>query len=113
MTDSNPAISPPQQQIRKARPAELTAELQARIAEAEWLKTHYDEQLRAAFAQIASLQARVQALTSANQPEPAGLSVEDHKELVGLRREVARLNAAEQRYLDRIEEIKEMAERDR
>jgi chromosome segregation ATPase len=91
---------------RKPRQDGLKAELEARIAEAEWLKSHYDEQLRAAFAQIASLQARVQALTVGREAEAAQGGA-DAAELDRLRQEVARLTEAEKRYLDRIDELKE------
>ncbi|OYX35524.1 MAG: hypothetical protein B7Y99_03165 [Caulobacterales bacterium 32-69-10] len=90
----------------------LQTELQARIAEAEWLKSHYEEQLRAAFAQIGALQARVRAAAPpesavARQPEA------DAAELAQLRAEVKRLSAAEARYLDRIEELKEAIDHER
>ena len=94
---------------RKDRFAAVQAELEARTSEAEWLKTHYDEQLRAAFAQISSLQARVR--TPASQASASALNLEERAMLERLKAEVERLTAAQSRYLDRIEELKEALER--
>lgn len=92
-----------------ARPSErqlaaLKEELRAKEAEANWLKAHYEDQLRAAFAQVAALQAHLR-----NQPperEHALAQVND-QEQSQLRAEIERLHAAEARYLDRIQELKE------
>lgn len=84
----------------------LRAELKARIAEADWLKAHYDEQLRTAFAQIESLHSRLRILT-ASAPGSAEAGQEHSSEVKRLRAEMERLSVAEQRYLDRIEELKE------
>lgn len=86
--------------------AAAKAELQAKAAEAEWLKSHYDEQLRAAFAQIAALQARLRTADAAPAPAPR-VNAPDPAEIVRLRAEVERLTEAEARYLDRIAELKE------
>jgi chromosome segregation ATPase len=92
--------------VTDGREGGLDAELRARIAEAEWLKSHYDEQLRAAFAQVATLQARLRA-GAPMQGEPSGAELDAlRSEVKQLRAELKRLSAAEQRYLDRIDELK-------
>ncbi len=88
----------------------LEAQLAARAAEADWLKAHYDGHLRAAFAQIASLQTLVRSAgpereDAANRIE--GMAEGLAEEISRLRSEVERLAAAEARYLDRIAELKE------
>ncbi len=86
----------------------MDAELKARIIEADWLKAHYDEALRAAMAEVEALQARLRTPMAAAAPAAAPSSSEDEIELKRLRQEVERLTAGEQRYLDRIKELKDI-----
>lgn len=108
MTRTDPQTPPPARprRTRKDEIKALQAELEARIAEAEWLKAHYDEQLRTALGQVASLRARARFPAVAAQPtaRPDAL---DQAELERVRAELDRLAMAERRYLDRIEELKE------
>jgi hypothetical protein len=85
------------------RSSGVQAELQAKTAEADWLRAHYDAQLRAAFVQIADLQAKLDPAQAGAAWAPA----DDPVELERLRGELMRLSEAESRYLDRIEELKE------
>ena len=86
----------------------LRAELAARTAETEWLRIHYEQHLREAMVTNEMLQARP-AFTA---PDPADLVARD-RDLLKLKTEVERLQAAEVRYLDRIAELKDMVARDR
>lgn len=82
---------------------ELRLELQARTAEAAWLKSHYDRELREAYGRIEALQDEVQRLTKdlGAGRGPAFRGDDDR-----LQAEYERLVSAEQRYLERIDELK-------
>ncbi|MDH4386258.1 MAG: hypothetical protein QE280_12540 [Caulobacter sp.] len=94
--------------VNGAAPADevmrLRTELAARMAETEWLKSHYEQHLREAMSNIEMLKSG----TATRLPAPVDRSAED-EELRQLRQEVQRLQAAEARYLDRIAELKEKA----
>lgn len=111
MSEGKPEKARRRSAPKPRRPTGAETELQARVAEVEWLKRHYDEQLRAAFTQIGELQQQLEAASAAHPAQPAPPrethDLEEHAELERLRAELQRLAAAESRYLDRIEELKE------
>jgi hypothetical protein len=80
----------------------LKMELASRIAECDWLKSHYEQHLRAAFSRIQDLRTAPPATN-----EPVVDVARYEAELRQLRLETERLRSAEQRYLDRIAELKE------
>lgn len=89
---------------------ELRLELEARSAEADWLRAHYDEHLRQAFARIGALE---DELAQARTATPAPVDIVLRADYERLRAEADRLGAAEQRYIDRIEELKQQLQRAR
>jgi len=98
----------------------LRTELKARTAEAAWLKAHYSQHLVEARRTIEALSGgqRVAATPAppADQPaRPAPVDPEKvqllQAQIDRLQAEVERLQAAEQRYLDRIKELKDVRAR--
>ena len=86
---------------------DLRQELAARIAEADWLKGRYEAELRAAFASRPAA-ARPAAPV---RTEPAPDRGSDTGTIGRLQSELDRALAAELRYLDRIEELKDQVTR--
>ncbi len=86
---------------------ELREELAARIAEADWLKGRYEAELRAAFA---SRPAATRA-TIPPRVETGSGKGSDAEAMKRLRSELDRALAAEVRYLDRIDELKDQVAR--
>jgi hypothetical protein len=82
---------------------ELRLELEARTAEADWLRTHYEDHLRRAYARIAELETQVEA---GREGAAARVDSVPRAAYERLRAEADRLAAAERRYIDRIEELK-------
>lgn len=86
---------------------ELREELAARIAEADWLKARYEAELRAAFAaRPGTVRTPAPARTEARPDKGA-----DQEAMKRVQAELDRALAAETRYLDRIEELKDQVER--
>lgn len=85
---------------------ELRLELEARTAEADWLRAHYDDHLRRAYARIAALEGELEA---ARQGSAAAVDSVPRADYERLRAEADRLAGAERRYIDRIEELKQQA----
>lgn len=86
---------------------DLREELAARIGEADWLKGRYEAELRAAFA-ARPVSARPVKPAKVEASAEAGDNAEALKRLQS---ELDRALAAEVRYLDRIEELKDQVER--
>lgn len=86
---------------------ELREELAARIAEADWLKGRYEAELRAAFAARPAASRPAKPARAEASPEPGP----DREAMKRLQSELDRALAAEVRYLDRIEELKDQVER--
>lgn len=85
---------------------QLRLELEARAGEADWLRAHYDEHLRRAYARIAELEGELEV---ARQGAGAAVDTVPRADYERLRAEAERLTAAEQRYIDRIEELKQQS----
>lgn len=100
-----PGNKPSREDDHEAVIRDLRLELDARIAEADWLKARYDAELRAAFA------SRPAAPRPAPAPEPAADQGPDAEAARRLQADLDRALAAEARYLDRIEELKDQVER--
>ncbi len=86
---------------------ELRQELAARIAEADWLKARYEAELRAA---LASRPTPTRA-TIIPQAETGADQGSDPETVKRLQADLDRALAAETRYLDRIEELKDQVAR--
>lgn len=86
---------------------ELREELAARIAEADWLKGRYEAELRAAFAARPPVSRPVKPA----RVEASADSGPDVEAMKRLQAELDRALAAEVRYLDRIDELKDQVER--
>jgi phosphoglycerate-specific signal transduction histidine kinase len=86
---------------------DLRQELAARVAEADWLKARYEAELRAA---LASRPVPVRA-TLLPQTEVRSDHGADAEKVKRLQADLDRALAAETRYLDRIEELKDQVER--
>ncbi len=88
----------------------LRSELKARIAEAAWLKAHYSshlEQAMDAIRRLPAAPATTAPLPPAIEESQERVPAVDADHLLALEAEVERLQAAERRYLDRIEELKD------
>lgn len=86
---------------------ELREELAARIGEADWLKGRYEAELRAAFAARPAASRPVKPARAEASADPG----QDAEAVKRLQSELDRALAAEVRYLDRIEELKDQVER--
>lgn len=94
----------PNAQMPTESERELKLELDARTAEADWLRAHYDDHLRRAYARIAALETELEAAARSSATPVDSVARGDYERL---RLEAERLSAAEQRYIDRIEELKQ------
>lgn len=83
----------------------LRRALESRTAEAEWLKARYGKALEAAHDRIAELERQLR--DASEQPLGCGGGVSSLP-MQEIERELERLSQAEWRYLDRIDELKEM-----
>lgn len=85
---------------KRANSAKIDIDRQSLQAELLWLKAHHDRSIHAHQAEVAALKTR-----TADQVRVPDAELES--ELIALRAEVQRMQAAEQRYLDRILELKD------
>jgi hypothetical protein len=101
-----PSHKSPGEDDRDAVIRALREEVAARVAEADWLKGRYEAELRAALSKHAASSVREAPVAEAGP----GAAV-DSEVIARLQGELDRATAAEVRYLDRIEELKDRVER--
>ena len=102
-----PSNKPSREDEHEAVIHDLRQELAARIAEADWLKARYEAELRAAFA----ARPAATAATTVSGTETGSDQGSDAETVKRLQAELDRALAAEARYLDRIDELKDQVQR--
>lgn len=102
-----PSNKPSREDDHEAVIRDLRQELDARIAEADWLKARYEAELRAAFASRPAVTRATVTPGTETGPEQGP----DAETVKRLQAELDRALAAEARYLDRIDELKDQVER--
>ena len=100
-----PGNKPSRDDDHEAVIRDLRQELDARIAEADWLKARYEAELRAALA------ARPAAARATIIPVPETVTDKTTDAEKKMQTELDRALAAEARYLDRIDELKDQVDR--
>ncbi len=102
-----PSNKPSREDDHEAVVRDLRQELAARVAEADWLKARYEAELRAAFAaRPAPTRTPIVAGTDARSDQGS-----DAEAVKRLQADLDRALAAEARYLDRIDELKDQVQR--